>query len=605
VVTGKSAIANGIRLKNSPDVSVSDDIIANIVATGTTTPASVNGIVFESGANAKISGNEVHHLTASVIKGIYIQPTDGSSAVTVEKNTVTGANNNTGNGIETFVASGASLNITATNNTVSNWQTGVLLAAASGATLQQTFQNNAVVSNQTGFVNQNGTPVNATCNWWGHASGPGGAGPGTGNPVGPNVIFSPWATISTYVAVNAGPDQTITGSGSKTLSPTYIVCGTATYLWSTGATTPSITVSPTVTTAYTIKLTDANGHEATDEVIVFIQTVAPTKISMLNTVVIEGNSGTNTAIFILYLNKISSVPVTVQYTTGNISATAPQDYVQKSGTVTFPANSLVGVLQTITIQVKGDVLAELDETFKVTLSNAVNATINTTTATCAIIDNDLPCLRINDTTATENSQQAIVRVILTSASSRTIKVKYDTKDGTAKAPADYTKVSNGTLTFLPGETTKNIIVPIKKDGVNNEPTEKFQVTLKDPDNANIATTAYCNARKEATVSILNSTSSQNKEFLTNIQLADEEEMKDIRVPGILSKYSQLSIQGLKDMDNELVIFDSRGMVAAKLLRYKNTWSPGNLATGIYFYQLRVRTRVGKYELYRGKIFITD
>ncbi len=163
---------------------------------------------------------------------------------------------------------------THTDNTISNWQTGVLLQAGNGATLEQSFQNNSVINNQTGFINENGTAVNATCNWWGHASGPGGAGPGTGNPVGPNVTFTPWATIENYVAVHAGADQTIYkgyGPTSKTITPAITVCGTPTILWSTGATTAAITVSPAVTTTYSIKVTDANGHEATDEIIVFVQ----------------------------------------------------------------------------------------------------------------------------------------------------------------------------------------------------------------------------------------------------------------------------------------------------------------------------------------------
>jgi hypothetical protein len=178
--------------------------------------------------------------------------------------------------METFIASEASLNLIVTDNSVSNWQTGILLAAASGATLQQSFQNNAVVANQTGFINENGTPVNATCNWWGDASGPSGAGPGTGNPVGPNVIFSPWATLSTYVAVNAGPDQTIYmgyGSPGKTLSATVTVCGTPSFLWSSGATTQAISVSPLVTTTYVVTVTDVYNHTASDEVTVFVRDV--------------------------------------------------------------------------------------------------------------------------------------------------------------------------------------------------------------------------------------------------------------------------------------------------------------------------------------------
>ena len=48
-----------------------------------------------------------------------------------------------------------------------------------------------------------------------------------------------------------------------------------TFLWSTGATTQSITVSPTVTTTYYLTVTDANGNTCRDSVKVFVNTAIP------------------------------------------------------------------------------------------------------------------------------------------------------------------------------------------------------------------------------------------------------------------------------------------------------------------------------------------
>jgi hypothetical protein len=45
--------------------------------------------------------------------------------------------------------------------------------------------------------------TDGTCNWWGSASGPGGAGAGTGDEVSTNVGFAPWET-SENGACNGG-----------------------------------------------------------------------------------------------------------------------------------------------------------------------------------------------------------------------------------------------------------------------------------------------------------------------------------------------------------------------------------------------------------------
>jgi len=65
-----------------------------------------------------------------------------------------------------------------------------------------------------------------------------------------------------------------------------------------------------------------------------------------------------------------------------------RDYVAKSGTLTFPANSTTP--QTITIVVNGDNIDEMNETFTVNFSNPVHATIANGTGTGTINDDDNP-----------------------------------------------------------------------------------------------------------------------------------------------------------------------------------------------------------------------
>jgi hypothetical protein len=56
--------------------------------------------------------------------------------------------------------------------------------------------------------------------------------------------------------------------------------GQTTYLWSNGATTPTINVSPTSTTTYTCAVTDANGNACTDSVTVFVPQIEATDLTI-------------------------------------------------------------------------------------------------------------------------------------------------------------------------------------------------------------------------------------------------------------------------------------------------------------------------------------
>ena len=66
---------------------------------------------------------------------------------------------------------------------------------------------------------------------------------------------------------NAGNDFTILAGSSVTL--TTIGTATATYLWSNGEITQTITVSPNTTTLYTVTVSES-GSTATDSVIIYV-----------------------------------------------------------------------------------------------------------------------------------------------------------------------------------------------------------------------------------------------------------------------------------------------------------------------------------------------
>jgi hypothetical protein len=104
----------------------------------------------------------------------------------------------------------------------------------------------------------------------------------------------------------------------------------------------------------------------------------------------EGQKGFTDAVFTVTLSHPSAVPVSVVYATSNGTADHGTDYLPEQGaghTLTIPALDTTG---TIAIRVKGDTRLEPNETFFVTLSRPVNATLGDAQGVATIVNDDLP-----------------------------------------------------------------------------------------------------------------------------------------------------------------------------------------------------------------------
>jgi ELWxxDGT repeat protein len=203
---------------------------------------------------------------------------------------------------------------------------------------------------------------------------------------------------------------------------------------------------------------------------------APPTVSINDVTVVEGTSGTRAAMFTVTLSAASTQPVTVSFATANGTATARSDYKAASGTLTFAPGETT---KTITILVKGDRLGEPDETFFVNLSAATNATIDDGQGLGTILD-DEPRIRISDVTKRERGADQATRfvftVTLSAAYDQAVTVSFETVNGTAKVgDADYVGTT-GTLTFRPGETTKQVRIVVRGDN-KKESNETFYVRL--------------------------------------------------------------------------------------------------------------------------------
>ena len=183
------------------------------------------------------------------------------------------------------------------------------------------------------------------------------------------------------------------------------------------------------------------------------------------------------------LKSVSNNPITVDYTTGDGTATAGSDYTATSGTLTFaPGQSR----QIFTVPIVEDTLGEPNETINLTLSNPTNATLGTTSSSIITINANDTLSFAGNVSVAEYAGSATMTVRLNAPSSSTVTVDYTTSNGTATAGSDYTATS-GTLTFVPGETIKTFTVPIIDD-VLGENTETVMLSLSNPTNATLSAT---------------------------------------------------------------------------------------------------------------------
>ncbi|MBD2624718.1 DUF4347 domain-containing protein [Microcystis flos-aquae FACHB-1344] len=189
-----------------------------------------------------------------------------------------------------------------------------------------------------------------------------------------NLIYTFTRTGDTTnpLTVNYTVEGTATNGNDYTLLPTSVT-------FAANSATATVTVDPTPDTIVesdeTVILTLASGTGYT------VGTTTPvtgtinnddfSQLSINNITVVEGLD--NNAILTVTVDNPNPQPISFNYTTGPIDATADVDYTSKTGTITIAANTATA---TISIPLLNDNLNEPDEVFTVTLSNPVNATIN-------------------------------------------------------------------------------------------------------------------------------------------------------------------------------------------------------------------------------------
>jgi len=98
--------------------------------------------------------------------------------------------------------------------------------------------------------------------------------------------------------------------------------------------------------------------------------------------------------FTVTLDKVSTSPVSISYTTADGTAVANTDYKPASGTLSIPANTSSASIE---VEVIGDSIRKSNQTFSVQLSNPSNCSLGTNKGTGTILNEDLLVFPVDNT----------------------------------------------------------------------------------------------------------------------------------------------------------------------------------------------------------------
>lgn len=185
--------------------------------------------------------------------------------------------------------------------------------------------------------------------------------------------------------------------------------------------------------------------------------------------VAEGNSGQTAVTFTVTLDAAVDTSFTVNYSTIAGTATAGSDYTAVTNNVlTFAGNA--GETQTLQVFVKGDEVAEADETFTVRLSNLSasdrDILVSDNEGVGTIVDDDgVPVVISVDTVAATEQAGTVVTITATAASTVTGNQSVDVAvSGTGITPGDY-NLSAVTIPIADGQMVGTTTFTILDDAV--------------------------------------------------------------------------------------------------------------------------------------------
>ena len=316
------------------------------------------------------------------------------------------------------------------------------------------------------------------------------------------------ATLTFTVSLSAASarrvtvDYTDAGTGTATSGTDYTALSDGTLTFAAGDTSKTITVSVTGdTTDETNETIEVELSGATNAAIstakgtgtITDDDAAPTVTLALSPTSIAESGSANASTVTASLDRPSSAATTITVgATAGTNAGSGDFSLSSQKTLTIAAGATTSI-GTVTITAVDDSKDGPDKS--VTVSGSATNTqgiADPSDLTLTITDDDgAPTLSIDSPSVNEGDSGAATltfTVSLSAASARQVTVDYaDAGTGTATSGTDYTAITDGTLTFAAGETSKTVTVSVTGD-TTDEPDETVEVTLSGAANAAVSTT---------------------------------------------------------------------------------------------------------------------
>ena len=276
--------------------------------------------------------------------------------------------------------------------------------------------------------------------------------------------------MTVAVAGHADTDITLTGD---TLTNDTLTFTAATWNTAQTVTVTAAEDDDAASEAAVILTHTANGGGYVDVQETVTVTVVENDASVLSVSNAEAAEDGGNVVFTVSISAASGEEVTVDYATSDGSATEGQDYAETTGTLTFPANSVVS--RTVSVPVTDDTVDEdEEETFTLTLSNVQVASLfgggETLAVTGTINDDDDPAVTASFGQASYSVDEGgtvEVTVTLSADPEREVAILLTHDPQGGATDADYSGVPENVV-FQRGDTEKSFTFTAAADDIDDD-----------------------------------------------------------------------------------------------------------------------------------------